>query len=173
MLYVKTSNDDMMLLKSSGFVGHILLCYSKTNIGNKIFNDNINKIMPKGGIDIEHQTTNQGTLDGGHSTFNNYATKKTLANSSFELALLITNAVQLKTLLGNKANHDTLWYVGLALVCASLLIQVVNACILVLMGTDDISKERRQHPIVNVVLNVIVAVDPQILAGTINGTKSA
>jgi hypothetical protein len=57
------------------------------------------------------------------------------------------------------------------------------------MGTDDISKERRQHrlislnnislilsvllAIVNVVLNVIVAVDPQILAVTINSTKLA
>jgi uncharacterized membrane protein YvlD (DUF360 family) len=129
-----------------------------------------------------------GTLDGGSSTFNRYATKKTLANSSIELALLVTNAVQLKTLLGNKINHDALWYVGLTLVCISLFIQVINACILVIMGTDDISKERRQHrlvslnnfslilsvllAIVNVVLNVIVAVEPQILTPTKNGTKS-
>ncbi|CAF2673543.1 unnamed protein product [Rotaria sp. Silwood2] len=145
--------------------------------------------MPKQAIDIEDHTNRPGTLDCGHTTFNNYATKKTLANSSFELALLVTNAVQLKTLLGNKANQDTLWYVGLALVCASLLIQVINACLLVLLGANDISKERQQHrlislnnfslilsvllAIVNVVLNVIVAVDPQILAPTINGTKSA
>ncbi|CAF1021808.1 unnamed protein product [Adineta ricciae] len=135
-------------------------------------------------LEIKDQPT---TLNHGETTFNRYATKKTLANSSFELALLVTNAVQLKTLLGNKSNQDALWIVGLSLVCASLFIQVINACILVLLGTDDISKEQRQHrlislnnfslvlsvllAIVNVVLNVIVAVDPQILSATINGTK--
>ncbi|CAF3844835.1 unnamed protein product [Rotaria sordida] len=145
--------------------------------------------MPKQTIDMEDHTNRHDTLNGGHTTFNNYATKKTLANSSIEIALLVTNAVQLKTLLGNQTNQDTLWYVGLALVCISLLIQVVNACILVLLGTNDISKERRQHrlislnnfslilsvllAIVNVVLNVIVAVDPKIFATVINGTKSA
>jgi uncharacterized membrane protein YvlD (DUF360 family) len=145
--------------------------------------------MPKRSIDIEEPSNPPGTLDHGQSTFNRYATKKTLANSSFEIALLVTNAVQLKTLLSNKTTKDTLWYVGLSLVCVSLFIQVINACILVLMGTDDISKERRQHrlislnnislilsvllAIVNVVLNVIVAVDPQILAVAINSTKYA
>jgi uncharacterized membrane protein YidH (DUF202 family) len=145
--------------------------------------------MPKQVLDVEDGKAPTGTFDGGHSTFNRYATKKTLANSSFEIALLVTNAVQLKTVLGNKNNHDTLWYVGLVLICTSLFIQVINACILVLLGTDDISKERRQHrlvslnnfslilsvllAIVNVVLNVIVAVDPQILTQALNGTKSA
>ncbi|CAF0716736.1 unnamed protein product [Adineta steineri] len=143
--------------------------------------------MRKQPMDVDDTTNPRNTLDHGHSTFNRYATKKTLANSSFEIALLVTNAVQLKTLLGNKTTQDALWYVGLSLVCVSLFIQVINACILVLMGTDDISKERRQHrlislnnfslilsvllAIVNVVLNVIVAVDPQILATTINATK--
>ncbi|CAF3619122.1 unnamed protein product [Rotaria sp. Silwood1] len=139
-------------------------------------------------MSIENAGNHRCDLPGGHCTFNNYATKKTLANSSFEIALLVTNAVQLKTLLGHKTNEDTLWYVGLILVCVSLFIQVINACILVLLGTDDISKERRQHrlvllnnfslilsvilAIVNVVLNVIVAVDPQILSQALNGTKS-
>ena len=85
------------------------------------------------------------TLDNGQSTFNGYATKKTLANSSFELALLVTNAVQLKTLLGNKGTHDTLWHVGLTLVCVSIGIQVLNACILVLWDKGNSGKEKRQH----------------------------
>ena len=145
--------------------------------------------MSKAAKDTENQISPPNTLARGHTTFNNYATKKTLANSSFELALLVTNAVQLKTLLSNKTNHDSLWYVGLVLVCISLFIQVINACILVLLGADDISKERRQYrlislnnfslilsvllAIVNVVLNVVVAVNPQILTSTINGTKLA
>ena len=144
--------------------------------------------MAKNVIDLNAPTYPPGFLPGGHSTFNRYATKKTLANSSFEIALLVTNAVQLKTLLGNQANQDILWYVGLTLVCISLIIQVINACILVLLGKDDISKEQKQQrlvslnnfslilsvllAIVNVVLNVIVAVEPKILVPT-NGTKYA
>lgn len=128
------------------------------------------------------------TLDNGHSSFNGYATKKTLANSSFELALLVTNAVQLKTLLGNNRERDTNWYVGLSLVCASILIQVINACILVLLGTDDIGKKKRQHrlvslnnfslilsvflAVINVILNIIVAVDPDILSSSGNSTNT-
>jgi hypothetical protein len=58
---------------------------------------------------------------------------------------------------------------------------------LVLLGKDDISKEREQHrlvslnnfslilsifvTVINVVLNIIVAVDPEILAQTPNTTK--
>ena len=140
-------------------------------------------------MNIDDQTNSPGLLPGGHTTFNQYATKKTLANSSIELALLVTNAVQLKTLLGDKIQHDALWYVGLSLVCVSLFIQVINACILVLLGKDDISKEQKQHrlvslnnfslilsvllAIVNVVLNIIVVVDPGLLAPIINGTKHA
>jgi len=144
--------------------------------------------MPKQAMNMNEPTNPSGTIDSGHCSFNRYATKKTLANSSFEIALLVTNAVQLKTLLGNKTNQDALWFVGLTLVCISLFIQVINACILVLLGTDDISKERRQHrlvllnnfslilsvllAIVNVILNVIISVEPKILVPT-NGTKLA
>ena len=60
-------------------------------------------------MNIEETNSSKDTLDNGHTTFNGYATRKTLANSSFELALVVTNAVQLKTLLGNTNNHDTLW----------------------------------------------------------------
>lgn len=145
--------------------------------------------MVKTHLEIEANERNQkNSLDHGATTFNGYATRKTLANSSFEIALVVTNAVQLKTLLGNSGNHDTLWYVGLVLVCLSLFIQLINACILVLLGTDDISKERRQHrlvslnnlslilsvvlAIVNVILNIIVAVDPQILSVAQNSTQT-
>jgi hypothetical protein len=119
--------------------------------------------------------------------YNRYATKKTLANGGFEIALLITNAVQLKVLLGNMSKQDPLWWVGLVLVCISIFIQVLNGCTLVLMGTNDITKVRRQPrlislnnlslifsvllAIVNVILNVIVVVDPQILSLASNVTK--
>lgn len=143
--------------------------------------------MAKQGMNIDEPTHTSGYLVGGHSTFNRYATKKTLANSSFEVALLVTNAVQLKNLLANKTHQDALWYVGLTLVCLSLFIQVINACILVLLGKDDISKEQKQPrlvwlnnvslilsvllAIVNVVLNVLVAVEPKLLVPTFNDTK--
>ena len=143
--------------------------------------------MAKQTLDFQQSANPAGYLEGGHSTFNRYATKKTLANSSFEIALLVTNAVQLKTLLDNRMHHDTLWYVSLTLVCISLFIQVINACILVLLGKGDIGVERRQHrlvslnnfslvlsvllAIVNIVLNVIVAFDPKVLVPGNNTTK--
>jgi hypothetical protein len=138
-------------------------------------------------ISIEENTNPPNTLDHGKTTVNQYATKKTLAVGNLEIALLTTNAVQLKTLLGHKTNKDALWWVSFVLVCASLIIQLINACILVLLGKDDISKEREQHrlvslnnfslilsifvTVINVVLNIIVAVDPEILAQTPNTTK--
>jgi len=125
--------------------------------------------------------------NGENCNFNRYATKKTLANGGFEIALLVTNAVQLKTVLSNMTKQDTLWWVGLVLICLSLLIQVFNGCVLVLMGTDDITQARRQRrlvslnnlslifsvllAVINVVLNVIVAVDPQLLSLESNGTR--
>lgn len=144
--------------------------------------------MSKQSTQIEQATHNlAGYLDGGQSSFNRYATKKTLANSSFEIALIITNAVQLKTLLGNHVHHDVLWFVSLTLVCVSLLIQVINGCLLVLLGKGNIGEEQRQHrlisfndlslvlsvllAIVNIVLNVIVAVEPQVLVPSVNSTK--
>jgi len=123
----------------------------------------------------------------GNCNFNRYATKKTVAEGSFEVALLITNAVQLKLLLGNMVK-DPLWWVGLALVCVSLFIQVLNGCILVLVGVDDITKVRRQNRLIslnnfsmvlsvllaaiNIILNVIVAVDPKLLSLTLNQTMN-
>jgi hypothetical protein len=145
------------------------------------------KNMPKQPMAFEDSVDPPNTLDHGHTTVNQYATKKTLALSNLEVALLVTNAVQLKTLLGNTTNHDTLWWIGLVLVCVSLIIQIINACVLVLLGTDDISKVKRQHrlvslnnfslilsvlvTVINVVLNIIIAIDPQILTQALNNTK--
>ncbi|CAF1182386.1 unnamed protein product [Adineta steineri] len=144
--------------------------------------------MTKDGMSVEETSNPPNSLDSGTTTVNQYATKKTLAVGNLEIALIATNAIQLKTLLGNTSNKDTLWLVGLILVCASLIIQIFNACILVLLGTDDISKKGHQHrlvslnnfslmlsvlvTIINVVLNIIVAIEPQILNQTLNGTKN-
>jgi hypothetical protein len=137
-------------------------------------------------VSIEENVDPPNTLDQGKTTVNQYATKKTVAVGNLEIALLTTNAVQLKTLLGHKADKDVIWYIGFILVCASLFIQVLNACILVLLGTGNISKERQQHrlvslnnfslilsifvTVINVVLNIVVAIDPDILSQT-NVTK--
>lgn len=127
------------------------------------------------------------TLDHGKTTVNQYATRKTLALSNLEIALLTTNAVQLKTLIGHTKDRDVLWWVSFSLVCASLGIQVINACLLVILGSGDINKVQRQHRlvclnnfslilsvlvnIINVVLNIIVIVDPKVLEQTkVNST---
>ena len=131
---------------------------------------------------MEIENDGPPTLDHGKTTVNQYATKKTLALSNLEIALLTTNAVQLKTLLGHTKDRDTLWLVSFILVCASLGIQVINACLLVVLGSGDINKVQRQHRlvclnnfslilsvlvnIINIVLNIIVIVDPKVLEQT-------
>lgn len=138
-------------------------------------------------MDIEENGDRSNTLDHGKTTVNQYATKKTIALGNLEIALLTTNAIQLKTLFGHKTDRDTFWWIGLILVCASIFIQVINACILAILGTDNIDKERRQHRLVilnnistvlsvlinviNIILNIIVGIEPQILAQTSNTTK--
>ncbi|CAF0857774.1 unnamed protein product [Didymodactylos carnosus] len=139
--------------------------------------------MSKHNMDVEDVCVGPNCPGGG---YNRYATKKTIAEGSFEIALLITNAVQLKVLLGHM-DRTPLWWVGIALVSASLLIQVLNGCILVILGLDDITKQRRQTRLVslnnlslilsvilsavNIVLNVIVAVDSNLLS-TVNPNKT-
>ena len=130
-------------------------------------------------MEIEESNGSPDRLDHGRTTVNQYATKKTIALSNLEIALLTTNAVQLKTLLGHKENRDTLWLVSFVLVIVSLAIQVINACILVLLGSGDLSKVPRQHclvclnnfslilsvlvNVINVVLNIIIIVEPDVL----------
>ena len=137
-------------------------------------------------MNIEENEENPHTLDRGKTTVNKYATKKTFALSNLEVALLTTNAVQLKTLLGHKTERDTFWWISFVLVCASILIQVVHACILGIMGTDNIDKESHQHRLVvlnnistvlsvvinviNIILNVILGIDPELLSQTSNNT---
>jgi hypothetical protein len=137
-------------------------------------------------MNIEENEENTHTLDHGKTTVNQYATKKTFALSNLEIALLTTNAIQLKTLLGHKTERDTFWWIGFVLVCASILIQVVHACILGIIGTGNIDDERRQHRLVvlnnvstvlsvvinviNIILNVIVGIEPKILTQTGNNT---
>ena len=61
-------------------------------------------------MNIEENEENTHTLDHGKTTVNQYATKKTLAISNLEVALLATNAVQLKTLLGNTTERKILFW---------------------------------------------------------------
>ena len=145
--------------------------------------------MSKDRLSVAEHNDSSTTFDNGRTTVNQYATKKTLAVSNLEVALLVTNAIQLKTLLGNTTERNTLWGVGLGLVCASLILQVFNACILVVLGTDDLEKKARQRRLVslnnfsliisifinviNIVLNVIVAVEPDIITQTLNKTKTS
>lgn len=138
-------------------------------------------------MDID-ENAEVGKLDHGKTTINQYATKKTVALSNLEIALLTTNAVQLKTLLGHTIDRDTLWLVSFILVCTSLGIQVINACLLVLLGGGNLNKPERQHRlvclnnfslilsvlvnIINVVLNIIVIVDPKVLEQTKTNTST-
>ncbi|CAF1036315.1 unnamed protein product [Didymodactylos carnosus] len=100
--------------------------------------------------------------EGGYDQ-NRYATKKTIAEGSFEIALLITNAVQLKVLLGNM-EKTTLWWVGIALGKPQRQRRLVSLNNFSLILSVILAA-------VNVVLNVIVVVDPNLLSPTNNTTK--
>lgn len=131
-------------------------------------------------MDIEESTNR---LDHGRTTVNEYATKKTIASGHLEIALLATNAVQLKTFLNQQTtDRQIFWKICFILIVSSLIIQFLNLCLLILIGKDNIDKQRNQHRLlrlnnfslflsvfiamINVVLNIIIAIDPQPLNST-------
>merc|ERR1739836_294860 len=71
---------------------------------------------------------------------NRYATKKTIAQGMLDIALLSTNAAQLKYILTVGEEHE--YYLPmLILIVASIVLQVLNGLAQVLMGPLNLDKE--------------------------------
>merc|ERR1712079_996164 len=71
---------------------------------------------------------------------NRYATKKTIAQGMLDIALLSTNAAQLKYILTVGEEHE--YYLPmLILIVASIVLQVLNGLTQVLMGPLNLDKE--------------------------------
>merc|ERR1711902_411966 len=79
-------------------------------------------------------------LTMGKLNTNRYATKKTIAQGMLDIALLSTNAAQLKYILTVGEEHE--YYLPmLILIVASIVLQVLNGLAQVLMGPLNLDKE--------------------------------
>merc|ERR1711956_128081 len=74
---------------------------------------------------------------------NRYATKKTIAQGMLDIALLTTNASQLKYLLQVGDGHD-FYAVVLGLVIGSILLQVLVGILFLILGGLDINDPDHQ-----------------------------
>ncbi|CAF1545101.1 unnamed protein product [Adineta steineri] len=78
-----------------------------------------------------------------HCKYNRYATTKTIGQGFFELALITSNAMQLRTLLTQK-QRDGIWIASLVLVCLSILAQIGLTYLLIIIGKGDIENPDKQ-----------------------------
>ncbi|KAL1445445.1 hypothetical protein MTO96_029188 [Rhipicephalus appendiculatus] len=91
---------------------------------------------------------------------NTYATRKTLAQGCFDVALLTMNAAQLKHTLEQGTRHP-FYTLVIALASVSIALQAVVAVLLILLGCLDLGKPRHRSPAIvlnNVVTAFVVAV---------------
>ncbi|WAQ93501.1 NINJ1-like protein [Mya arenaria] len=74
----------------------------------------------------------------GHSIFN-YNTRKTIVSGLFDVALVIENASQLKTML-NAGPGNKFYYPNIVLISMSVLIQFIVAGFLIKLASMDATK---------------------------------
>ncbi|KAJ8008799.1 hypothetical protein DPEC_G00082170 [Dallia pectoralis] len=84
------------------------------------------------------------TTAGGTLNVNHYATKKTIAETMLDVALLLANASQLKAVL-EQDSHFTYFNTVLILLGASLLLQVVAGVLFVVMARKDLNDVANQR----------------------------
>ncbi|XP_064871447.1 ninjurin-2-like [Oncorhynchus nerka] len=85
-------------------------------------------------------------IEGGNTSLNmnHYATKKTVAGSMLDVALLMANAAQLKAVL--EQGPDFRYYVTvLVLIGSSLLFQVLAGVLFVAMARKDLNNVANQR----------------------------
>ncbi|XP_018563037.1 ninjurin-2 isoform X1 [Anoplophora glabripennis] len=94
---------------------------------------------------------------------NKYATKKTIAQGLLDVALLTANASQLKYVLQVGEKHE-FYTLMLSLITISIVLQVAQACLCVILGTYlNINKEG-DHPNASKANNLVLCVNIIIMA---------
>ncbi|XP_074027377.1 ninjurin C isoform X2 [Leptinotarsa decemlineata] len=89
---------------------------------------------------------------------NKYATKKTIAQGLLDVALLTANASQLKYVLQVGEKHE-FYVLMLCLIIISILLQVVQGCICILLGSSlNLNKEDHQDN-ANTANNVVLCIN--------------
>merc|ERR1712150_17627 len=87
---------------------------------------------------------NTSMAEGERLDANRYSTKKTVAKGMLDIALLTTNASQLKYLLQVGDGHG-FYAVVLGLVIASILLQVLVGILFLILGGLDINDQEHQN----------------------------
>nr|XP_029724628.1 ninjurin-2-like [Aedes albopictus]XP_029730294.1 ninjurin-2-like [Aedes albopictus] len=116
-----------------------------------------------------NKSSNESSSEPSKLDINSYATRKTFVQGMLDLALLTANAAQLKYLLTVGEAHPFYTFL-IALVVTSISLQVLQAIIIIVLGTLlNINKveEQRRSDIVNnilicfsvlsVVINIIIS----------------
>merc|ERR1712048_1345566 len=75
---------------------------------------------------------------------NRYATKKTLAQGMLDVALLTANASQLKYVLQLGEDKHDFYYLMLALIILSIILQVIHAVILFILGPMNVESPKSE-----------------------------
>merc|ERR1711994_565268 len=91
-----------------------------------------------------HNQHKTNMVEGKTLDANRYATKKTVAQGMLDIALLTTNASQLKYLLQVGDGHG-FYAVVLGLVIASILLQVLVGILFLILGGLDINDPEHQN----------------------------
>merc|ERR1712168_1275395 len=75
---------------------------------------------------------------------NRYATKKTIAQGMLDVALLTANASQLKYVLQLGEDKHDFYYLMLALIILSIILQVIHAVILFILGPMNVESPKSE-----------------------------
>ncbi|XP_075526346.1 ninjurin-2-like [Dermacentor variabilis] len=107
------------------------------------------------GIAIE-----QGSEEMSPAAANRYATKKTVAQGCYDVALLTMNAAQLKRALEQGHRHP-FYALVVVLASVSIALQVIVGVLLIVLGCLDLGKPRQRGPAIalnNVATAFVMAV---------------
>jgi len=101
---------------------------------------------------------------------NNYATKKTITQGMLDLALLTSNAAQLKQLLDVGTTYPY-YALMMTLVCVSIILQVLRGCVNLILGSLYNIADESQQKTATVLNNVVLVLG--VLTGIVNSITSA
>ena len=87
--------------------------------------------------EVENTVSNTSTF-----SVNSYATNKTITSGTMNVALLTSNANQLKVLINKEEKDRTgYYYFNFTLVCFSMVLQVAMAILAMMVGGSNVSLE--------------------------------
>ncbi|XP_023343528.1 uncharacterized protein LOC111712988 isoform X2 [Eurytemora carolleeae] len=116
-----------------------LVAFTTSPLQNNFNYDKGNKDRVEKMSTEEFRPQTRGKLDP-----NRYATKKTIGQGMLDIALLTSNASQLRYILQVGEAHE-FYTAMLALVITSIVLQIIVACLFLIVGTMDINDEYYQQ----------------------------